>query len=36
MNKLHKTQDKVIWKALATEMDNNDETCCFGANFPPI
>ena len=33
MNKLHKTQDKLVWKTLATEMDNNSDTHCFGANF---
>ena len=29
-------QDKVIWRALATEMDNHADTHFFGANFLPI
>ena len=36
INKLHKDQYKVIWRASATEMDNHADTHCFGANFRPI
>ena len=36
INKVHKNQDKVIWRELATEMDNHSDTHCFGANFRPI
>ena len=34
--KVNKNHDKVIWRALATEIDNHDDTHCFGANFWPI
>ena len=33
INKIHKNQDEVIWRTSATEMDNQDDTHCFGANF---
>ena len=36
INKVHTNQDKVIWRASATEMDNHADTHCFGANFRPI
>ena len=36
INKVHKNQDKFIWRVLATEMDNHADTHCFGANFRPI
>ena len=36
INKVHKNQDKVIWRALATEMENHADTHFFGANFQPI
>ena len=35
INKVHKNQDKVIWRASATEMDDHTDTHCFGANFRP-
>ena len=33
INKLHKNQDKIIWRALASEMYNHSDTHCFGDNF---
>ena len=36
INKVHKNQDKVILKVLATEMYNHADTHCFGANFKII
>ena len=36
INKAHKNQDKVIWRASATEMDNHSDTHCFGENYLPI
>ena len=36
IDKLHENQDKVIWRGSDTEMDNYDDTHCFGANFRPI
>ena len=33
INKIHNNQYKVIWEAAATEIDNHDDTHCFGANF---
>ena len=30
VNRVHTNQDKVIWKASATEMENNSDTHCFG------
>ena len=36
INKLQKNQNKIIWRASATEMDNFADTRCFGANFRPI
>ena len=33
VNKLHKNQDKFIWRASSTEKDNHADTHCFGANF---
>ena len=36
INKVHTNQDKVIWRASATEMDNHADTHCFGANFRQI
>ena len=29
INKVNKNQDKVIWDAEATDMDNHDDTSCF-------
>ena len=34
--KVHKNQYKVIWKTLATEMDNHADTNGFGYNVQPI
>ena len=36
INKVHKNQDKVIWRASETEMENHADTHCFGANFRPL
>ena len=36
INKVHKNQEKVIWRESTTEMDNHADTHCFGANFLPI
>ena len=36
INKVHKNNYKVIWRASATEMDSQDDTHCFGSNFRPI
>ena len=36
INKVHKHQDKVIWRESATEMENNADNHCFGAKFLPI
>ena len=36
INEVHKNKDKVIWRASSTEMENNSDTHCFGANFRPI
>ena len=36
IDKVNKYQDKVIWRAPATEMDNNADTHCFGEFFCPI
>ena len=33
INKLHKNQDRVIWRALATEIDNNAVIHCFGSKI---
>ena len=33
INKVHKNQDKVIWRESVTEMDNNADTHCFVAKF---
>ena len=35
-NKVHKNQDKVIWRASSTERENHTDTHCFGATFRPI
>ena len=34
--KLNKNQDKVMWRALVTEMGNHVDTHCFGADVLPI
>ena len=34
--KLHKNQDRVMWRASATEMENHANTHCFGSNFRSI
>ena len=36
INKVHKNQDTVIWRASATEIENNSDTNCSEANFRPI
>ena len=36
INKVHKNQDKVIWRASATGMENHYNTHCSGANSIPI
>ena len=36
INKVHKNQDKVIWRASATETENRSDTHCFGSYFRPI
>ena len=36
INKVHKYQYKVIWRASATEIYNHADIHCFGANFRPI
>ena len=36
INKLHKNQDKVIWRESATEMENHADTHRFGSNFRPL
>ena len=33
---MHKNQEKVICRASATEMENRDDTHCFGDNYRPI
>ena len=35
-NKVHKNQYRVIWRELATEMDNRADTHCSGDNFQHI
>ena len=36
INKVHKHQDKVIWRESATEMENHADTHRFGSNFRPL
>ena len=36
IDKLHKNQDKFIWRASYTETENHSDTRCFGSNFRPI
>ena len=36
INKVQKNQYKFVWEAAATEVDNYDDTHCFGSNFLPI
>ena len=36
VNKVHKIQDGVIWRASATEMNNHADTHYFEANSRPI
>ena len=31
--KIHKNQEKVIWRESATEMENHPDTHYFGSNF---
>ena len=33
INKVHKNQDKVVWRALANEMYNHADTHCFGSRI---
>ena len=33
IKEVHNNQDKVIWSASDTEMENHADNHCFGANF---